>query len=72
MSLWFLSERRAGSECNAGKEEEHVVLVLLCSYMLPALGGGGMGASQGVSLLQYIPRSVGLVPASGVCLLSPV
>lgn len=72
MSLWFLSERRAGSECNAGKEEEHMVLVLLCSHMLPGLGGGGVGASQGVSSLQYIPWSVGLVPGSGVCLLSPV
>lgn len=60
--LWFLSERRAGGECSAGREEEHMVLVLLCSHMLPGLGGGGMGASQGVSLLQYIPRSVGLVP----------
>lgn len=49
-----------------------MVLVLLCSHMLPGLGGGGMGASQGVSLLQYIPRFVGLVPASGACLLCAV
>lgn len=70
--LWFLSERRAGGKCSAGREEEHMVLVLLCSHMLPGLGGGGMGASQGVSLLQYIPRFVGLVPASGACLLCAV
>lgn len=49
-----------------------MLLFQLCSHMLPGLGGGGTGASQGVSSLQYIPRSVGLVPAPGVCLLSPV
>lgn len=46
------------SECNAGKGGEHVVLSQLCSHMLPGLGGGGMGASQGVSSLQCIPSSV--------------
>lgn len=49
-----------------------MVLFQLCSLMLPGLGAGGAGASQGVSSLQCIPRSVGLVPLSGVCLLSPV
>jgi len=35
----FVSERRAGSECNAGKEEERLVLDLLCSHMCARAGG---------------------------------
>lgn len=54
-----------------GRRKSTWCLFLLCSHMLPGLGGGGMGASQGVSLLQYIARSVGLVPVL-VCLLCPV